>query len=386
MSFINSYRFKPPAPLPFIFSVTVTTGQSFQLPTVSGGTYDCIIDWGDTTSNALTVWNAAGRSKTYAVGGTYDITITGVFTGWSVSNYADKLKIRVIKQWGILKFSVGAARQFWGCSNLTVTATDVPDLSGSSSYSLFFASCSSLVNIPNLQLWEPTGNSIWDQFFIFCTNFIGVGIEDWPTDHVTNMSRMLLGCPNFNRPIGAWDTPLVTNMWRMLQSSTSFNQDLSGLNITSLEAGLNTGADRLCDNTALSTANYNAMLISYSSQAANPLVRLGVNPTKYSAAPSAAATARELLTRANVTVAISSAANNGSGLIRIVSAAHGRATGEKIFISGVVGTTEANGGWIVTVINATTCDLQASTFTNAYTSSGTLRTGFGWIITDGGPI
>jgi hypothetical protein len=82
---------------------------------------------------------------------------------------------------------------------------------------------------------------------------------------------------------------------------------------------------------------------------------------------------------------VTNAANNGSGLIRITTgSAHGRTTGNKVFISGVTGTTEANGGWIVTVINATTIDLQASTFTNSYVSGGTVRTGYGWTITDGG--
>jgi len=94
---------------------------------------------------------------------------------------------------------------------------------------------------------------------------------------------------------------------------------------------------------------------------------------------------RALLTRTNTTKVVTSATNNGSGLIRVVtSTTHGLTTGNKIFISGVLGCTEANGGWIVTVINTTTVDLQASVFVNAYTSGGTLRTGYGWTVTDGG--
>jgi hypothetical protein len=55
-----------------------------------------------------------------------------------------------------------------------------------------------------------------------------------------------------------------------------------------------------------------------------------------------------------------------------------------VFIFGVLGATQANGPWIVTVINTTTIDLQGSTFVSAYTSGGALRTGYGWTITDGG--
>jgi hypothetical protein len=68
---------------------------------------------------------------------------------------------------------------------------------------------------------------------------------------------------------------------------------------------------------------------------------------------------------------ITGAVNNGSGLIRITATGHGYTTGDAIGIYGVGGTTEANGAWDITVIDANTFDLQGSTFTNAYTSGGT---------------
>lgn len=68
---------------------------------------------------------------------------------------------------------------------------------------------------------------------------------------------------------------------------------------------------------------------------------------------------------------ISGAANNGSGLIRLtVSSSSGWSTGDVKTVQGVLGTTEANGTWTITVIDATHIDLQSSTFSNAYTSGG----------------
>lgn len=70
--------------------------------------------------------------------------------------------------------------------------------------------------------------------------------------------------------------------------------------------------------------------------------------------------------------AISGAADNGAGLIRITTAvAHGWATGDLIAVYGVGGTVEANGWWAITVIDATRFDLQGSAFANAYTAGGT---------------
>lgn len=70
-------------------------------------------------------------------------------------------------------------------------------------------------------------------------------------------------------------------------------------------------------------------------------------------------------------IAITGAADNGSGLIRItVGSTATLTTGDVKTITGVTGTTEANGTWTITVINGTTFDLQGSTFANAYVSGG----------------
>ena len=72
------------------------------------------------------------------------------------------------------------------------------------------------------------------------------------------------------------------------------------------------------------------------------------------------------------TIAISGAADNGSGLVRITSAVHGFSTNDTVTIAAVVGTTEANADWTITVITTTTFDLVGSTYANSYTSGGTV--------------
>jgi len=68
--------------------------------------------------------------------------------------------------------------------------------------------------------------------------------------------------------------------------------------------------------------------------------------------------------------AITGAADNGSGLIRLtVASTVGLNTGEWVRVALVNGTTEANGRWKVTVVSGTTIDLQDSAFANTFTSS-----------------
>jgi hypothetical protein len=86
-------------------------------------------------------------------------------------------------------------------------------------------------------------------------------------------------------------------------------------------------------------------------------------------------TLENLDTLAPGAIAVTSVANNGSGLIRITTGLSTTlATGQIVSISGVLGTVEANGrNWTVTVIDNTHFDLQGSTFTNAYTSGGAVN-------------
>lgn len=59
------------------------------------------------------------------------------------------------------------------------------------------------------------------------------------------------------------------------------------------------------------------------------------------------------------------------GLIKCTIAAHGYADGDYINISGVGGTTEANGDWQISWVDANTFTLNGSTFVHAFVSSGT---------------
>ncbi len=56
-----------------------------------------------------------------------------------------------------------------------------------------------------------------------------------------------------------------------------------------------------------------------------------------------------------------------------VASTTGMTTGDIRTVFGIVGTTEANGTWTITVIDGTHIDLQGTTFTNLYTSGGSIN-------------
>lgn len=126
-----------------------------------------------------------------------------------------------------------------------------------------------------------------------------------------------------------------------------------GFLITRLNGAVTTG-----DGTIRTDGEGHALAFAYDSELTGNAKNLRING------------ANEAYTR-STGAAIGGAADNGSGLIRITSTGHGLKTGSKVRISGVTGTTEANGDWTITRIDADTFDLQASAFANAYVSDGT---------------
>jgi len=197
---------------------------------------------------------------------------------------------------------------------------------------------------------------------------------------------MFANAKAFNQPLSGWDVSNVTNMSNMFYTfnppEAPFNQDIGSWNVDSVTTYTNFMLGRTA-----STFSASYLDSIYNGWIANPLSpaeSISFGSIKYTTTGSEG---RALLTRTNATVAVSNAADNGSGLIRITTGtAHGLSTGNKIFIQNVGGTTEANGLWAVTVVDTTNIDLDGSTFTNGYTTGGTVRTGYGWTITDGGLV
>lgn len=334
--------------LPFIFSVTVGSGQSFRLPTVASGTYNCVIDWGDENSGTLDNSLGPDRTHTYIVGGVYDIRISGVFDGWSTNNYPDRLKITQVKQWGVMKPGTGYGA-FFGCSNLIVTASDILDTSACKTLQVFWGSCSSLTDVPNMELWDISNVTTLYRCFLNCYLF-NQDLNGWDTSSVTIFYSIFLGCwvfngnisdwnltnayttaemftrcyafnqdisgwdvssvvifggyatpandgargmfsqcTSFNQDISGWDTSSATSMRNMFKDAESFDQDISGWNFSSVN-----DFRMFLTAATLSTSNYDSLLIVLESQSSQSNISFAGGNSKYTAG-SAAATARAAL-------------------------------------------------------------------------------------------
>ena len=192
------------------------------LPLIATGTYNFTVYWGDGTSDAITTYNDPKITHTYSVAGTYTVQITGTITGWQGGG--DCLKFLNISQWGTLRLG-NVPYCFYGCANLTITATDILDLTGVTTLYGMFYECSKLDTVPNIGQWDTSLVTNMGYVFYQCPLF-NSDIGDWDTSKVTDMSFMFRGCSVFNQDISSWDTSKVTSMAAMFLNCSAFTQDI----------------------------------------------------------------------------------------------------------------------------------------------------------------
>ncbi len=204
---------------------TTTANESITIPTTGGG-YNYTVHWGDGSSESGQRGNA---THTYTSAGDYTVSIGGVFPRIYFNNRGHKSKIREVTQWGDIAWT-SMEEAFQGANNLTVTATDAPDLSGVTSMrSMFFGASSFNGDISG---WNTAQVTDMKSMFFNATSF-NQDIGGWNTAQVTDMS-LLFGGYNvftpFNQDISGWNTVAVMDMKWMFQNATSFNQNMGNWN------------------------------------------------------------------------------------------------------------------------------------------------------------
>lgn len=215
------------------FKVEITTigaSESFTFPFYNGGSYNGTINFGDGGGDFdITAWNDADATNIYAVADTYEITISGTIGGINVANGATKTKFTEITQWGTIQMVLW---NFWGCPNMTITATDIPDFTNTTSFVNMFRSCTSITTIPNIDSWDTSTITSMGSMFFLTTSF-NQDIDAWDVGAVTDMASMFRQATSFNQSIDSWDVSNVTLFNDMFRSNPAFNQSLNSWDVSS---------------------------------------------------------------------------------------------------------------------------------------------------------
>lgn len=183
-----------------------STSNQIKLPLTASGVFNFSVDWGDGTSNQITLYNQAEITHTYGTSGTYTLTIKGTINGFRFGNTGDRLKIMSVQRWGCLRLTNNAV--FDGCSNLTlITVIDVLNFTGANNLGQTFRNCASITTINR--------------------------INEWNVSNIISLNSTFSGCTLFNSSFSNWSTPLVADFNGFLYLCPAFVQDISNLSFVS---------------------------------------------------------------------------------------------------------------------------------------------------------
>lgn len=229
-----------------------SASNQIHLPLVSNGVYSFVVYWGDGLSDRILAYNQVEATHTYLASGIYDIRIAGRCTGWAFQNTGDRLKLLNISQWGSF-FKLGNKdSHFYGCSNLTITAKDSPDLSDTTTLYCSFRDCTAFN--ANIIGWDFRSINSMSLTFFGCTS-LNQPIRGRNAFNITDLAYLLYGCTSYNQSLVGLDmsavstlshtfyectsynqslvgvdTPVLINMWNTFYGCTSYNQSLVGMN------------------------------------------------------------------------------------------------------------------------------------------------------------
>ncbi len=199
------------------YNVDCNNDGTFEATGLDGNsTYDCVYSSdGDYT---IRIEDNSGNKTGYPA----------VFFGGS-GDTASKEALLEVKQWGSMKWQ-DMSYAFSGCSNFTLTATDVPDLSDVTDMKYAFAYTSQFNN--NINNWDVSNVTNMSYMFFHATAF-NQPLNNWNVSNVTDMSYMFFQAAAFNQPLNNWNVSNVINMSSMFFQATAFNQSLNGWSFAS---------------------------------------------------------------------------------------------------------------------------------------------------------
>lgn len=279
---------------PYIITVkTDNSGDSldtqFRIPVISG---EGDIDYNVKTSDGQTFFNnTTDLTITFPSAGTYDIEISGEFPNTGMFGSGEEDKLIDIKQWGDIEWKV-MSNAFRDCDELTViSATDAPNLTLGvvKSIAFMFGSCSKLTSI-DVSSWDTSLITLMNSVFTGVPLLETLDVSNWDISNVVDINTMF-GSSILNPDVTNWDTSSLLDANRAFINCTNFDRDLSGWDIDQV-----TDFDFfMIGANGLSTANYDATLISWANQAPTSGININFGGSQYTLGGAAEA-ARTTLT------------------------------------------------------------------------------------------
>jgi surface protein len=134
--------------------------------------------------------------------------------------------IQSVDKWGEIEWS-SFEKAFSGARNMTIEATDAPDLSQVTNMRSAFHFATSIED-PKMDHWDVSNVEEANALFAEANNF-NADISSWDTSSMVDMSLMFHEARSFNQDLSSWDTGDANQMNSMFSDAHTFNNGcLSG--------------------------------------------------------------------------------------------------------------------------------------------------------------
>jgi surface protein len=210
-----------------------SNNNQFQF-TGAEGDYDILAKQG---GNVIETFNNLSDEATitFTNAGVYDLHIfpkaVNGFSRIKFNNSGDDEKVKDIKQWGNIVWS-SFEGAFFGCKNMLVTATDIPNLSQVTSMDSMFRGAS--IANPDTTNWNTS--NVTSMFGVFMSTLqFNQPLNNWDVSNVTNIRAMFLNAFAFNQPLNNWNTSNVTQMRETFLGARLFNQNINNWDVSGVE-------------------------------------------------------------------------------------------------------------------------------------------------------
>jgi uncharacterized repeat protein (TIGR02059 family) len=203
------------------WDLTISGSSTLSIPFY--GTAD--IDWNnDGLFDDIGASNST--SHNYGAPGVYTVRVSNSLVGFTTTNAAFATDLVDVNQWGTANWSV-LQSAFYDATNMTMSATDAPNLSGVTDLTYLFKGASAFNT--DINHWDvSTVTGMFGMFF--GASSFNQPLDTWNTSNVTDMGEMFRHATAFNQPISSWDTASVTSMANMFSNASTFNQPIDAWN------------------------------------------------------------------------------------------------------------------------------------------------------------
>ena len=231
---LNDSQSATACPIDLVTEWNTQGSNTIIIPAIGDYTYS----WVD-LNNATRKGKGNGSGFTtidFGQAGTYELRIFPLGTNQffmrvDMTPLDNRKKLMKLKQWGAHQWTY-FNYAFEKAENLSITATDIPDLRKVTSMDRSFFE-SGISTVPNINLWDVS--QVTNMYYLFGRTNFNDNVSSWDVSKVQRMSSMFGELPDFNQDISNWNVENVEDMYAMFAHSVKFNQNIGSWNTSKVK-------------------------------------------------------------------------------------------------------------------------------------------------------